>query len=130
MIEILLQEIKDFTKLPASKQIIYLLLAVSSIFGGIAWYAWKINEKQHLDILNEKTTRLDTCENKNIIFLNQIEYWKDSLYSEKVKNLNEELQQMKGLSDNVKSIEKNIIKTNNNIKNKQHKIIKSLEHEK
>lgn len=117
-------------KLPANKQVVYLLFSMCFLFGGIAYYAWKTNQREHQQIVNEKALKLDTCESKNIQYLKEIEYWKDSLYSEKVKCLNKELEQVKSIKSNVDLIKKDITKTNTNIQNTQHKIITRLKHEK
>ena len=130
MINNILKQILLFTKLPATKQVVFLLLGMTCFFGTIAYYSWRSSEKEQSQEVLEKTIKLDTCESINNRYLKEITYWKDSLYSEKVKNLNEELKHIRDLSKNVKIIEKDIIKTNTNIKNTQYKIIKSLKHEK
>ena len=130
MINNILKQILLFTKLPATKQVVFLLLGMTCFFGTIAYYSWRSSEKEKSQEVLEKTIKLDTCESINNRYLKEITYWKDSLYSEKVKNLNEELKHVRDLSKNVKIIEKDIIKTNTNIKNTQYKIIKSLKHEK
>ena len=130
MINNILKQILLFTKLPATKQVVFLLLGMTCFFGTIAYYSWRSSEKEQSQEVLEKTIKLDTCESINNRYLKEITYWKDSLYSEKVKNLNEELKHVRDLSKNVKIIEKDIIKTNTNIKNTQYKIIKSLKHEK
>jgi hypothetical protein len=130
MINTIIKQILIFTKLPANRQVIFLLLGMICLFAFVTYYSWTINQSNNLQIVKEKSIKLDTCESRNSLYLKEITYWKDSLYSEKVKNLNEQVKKMESLSNNVKVMEDHIIKTNNNIKNKQYKILKSLENEK
>lgn len=113
---------KYIINLTPEKRTTALLLGMVILFGMVAYFAWKINQKEHAQIIFEKSTKLDTCESRNIRYLIEKESLQLVIYNLKIDSAitstSNELRIVKELADQVKETENKVKKTTSIINKK------------